>query len=71
MLMVFVTSFEDVKARQSKNDLQGQSLVFCLSFFVELVFGSGSSYQKRRMMMMMSCAVRKLQGHSMLLVSKT
>lgn len=67
MLMVFVTSFEDVKARQSKNDLQGQSLVFCLSFFVELVFGSGSSYQKRRMMSF----VKKLQGHSMLLVSKT
>lgn len=68
MLMVFVTSFEDVKARQSKNDLQEQSLVFCLSFFVELVFGSGSSYQKRRMMMSF---VKKWQGHSMLLVSKT
>lgn len=67
MLMVFVTSFEDVKARQNKNDLQEQSLAFCLSFFVELVFGSGSSYQKRRMMSF----VKKLQGHSMLLVSKT
>lgn len=67
MLMVFVTSFEDVKARQNKNDLQEQSLAFCLSFFVELVFGSGSSYQKRRRMSF----VKKLQGHSMLLVSKT
>lgn len=67
LLMAFEASFEDLKARQSKNGLQELSLVFYLAFFEELVLRFDSSYQKR----MVPCAVVKWQVHSMLWVSKT